>query len=94
MHRIRCNSRACSESGARARLAYWRAPTYNLTRLLLTLAICLFYGTMFLNRGRLPSNGVRPPLCAVFSPTEPLLAQLPRLQRPCGTGMTQGHIMY
>jgi hypothetical protein len=44
-----------------ARLAYWRAPTYNLTRLLLTLAICLFYGTMVLGRGRLPSGGARPP---------------------------------
>lgn len=39
------------------RLSYWRSPSYNLTRLLLTLAICIFYGTMFLGRGRLPTDG-------------------------------------
>ena len=41
------------------RLSYWRSPSYNLTRLLLTLAICIFYGTMFLGRGRLPTDGAR-----------------------------------
>lgn len=40
------------------RLSYWRSPSYNLTRMLMTLLICLFYGTMFWRRGRLPKDGV------------------------------------
>ena len=39
------------------RLAYWRSPSYNLTRMLMTLLICLFYGTVFWGRGRLPAEG-------------------------------------
>lgn len=39
------------------RLAYWRSPSYNLTRMLMTLLICLFYGTVFWGRGRMPSEG-------------------------------------
>ncbi|CAL8463057.1 g2591 [Coccomyxa elongata] len=39
------------------RLSYWRSPSYNLTRMLMTLLICLFYGTMFWGRGRLPRDG-------------------------------------
>ena len=39
------------------RLAYWRSPSYNLMRMLMTLLICLFYGTVFWGRGRLPSEG-------------------------------------
>ncbi|BDA47962.1 ABC transporter G family member 36 [Coccomyxa sp. Obi] len=39
------------------RLSYWRSPSYNLTRMLMTLLICLFYGTMFWGRGRLPATG-------------------------------------
>lgn len=42
------------------RLSYWRSPSYNLTRMLMTLLICLFYGTMYLGRGRIPSQGVNP----------------------------------
>ncbi len=42
------------------RLSYWRSPSYNLTRMLMTLLICLFYGTMFWGRGRLPRDGARP----------------------------------
>lgn len=42
------------------RLSYWRSPSYNLTRMIMTLLICLFYGTMFWGRGRLPKNGARP----------------------------------
>lgn len=38
-------------------LAYWRSPSYNLTRMLMTLLICLFYGTVFWGRGRMPSEG-------------------------------------
>ncbi len=40
------------------RLAYWRSPSYNLMRMLMTLLICLFYGSVFWGRGRLPSEGV------------------------------------
>ena len=51
-------------------LSYWRSPSYNLTRLLLTLAICIFYGTMFLGRGRLPTDGARArPLAPTPCPT-------------------------
>ena len=39
------------------RLAYWRSPSYNLTRMLMTLLICLFYGTVFWGRGRVPATG-------------------------------------
>ena len=39
------------------RLSYWRSPSYNLTRMIMTLLICLFYGTMFYGRGRLPTTG-------------------------------------
>ena len=39
------------------RLAYWRSPSYNLMRMLMTLLICLFYGTVFWGRGRLPAEG-------------------------------------
>ena len=39
------------------RLAYWRSPSYNLTRMVMTLLICLFYGTVFWGRGRLPAQG-------------------------------------
>ena len=39
------------------RLAYWRSPSYNLMRMLMTLLICLFYGSVFWGRGRLPSEG-------------------------------------
>ena len=42
------------------RLAYWRSPSYNLTRMLMTLLICLFYGTVFWGRGRLPTEGEPP----------------------------------
>ncbi|KAK9907686.1 hypothetical protein WJX75_008105 [Coccomyxa subellipsoidea] len=41
------------------RLSYWRSPSYNLTRMIMTLLICLFYGTMFWGRGRLPKNGAK-----------------------------------
>ena len=41
------------------RLAYWRSPSYNLTRMLMTLLICLFYGTVFWGRGRMPAQGER-----------------------------------
>ncbi len=41
------------------RLAYWRSPSYNLTRMLMTLLICLFYGTVFWGRGRMPKEGQR-----------------------------------
>jgi hypothetical protein len=48
------------------RLSYWRSPSYNLTRMLMTLLISLFYGTMYLGRGRVPTTGkFTPPLAAV-----------------------------
>lgn len=36
---------------------YWRSPAYNLTRFLMTTLIALFYGTMYLQKGRLPASG-------------------------------------
>ena len=47
------------------RLAYWRSPSYNLTRMLMTLLICLFYGTVFWGRGRVPAGGAPPVLLSL-----------------------------
>ena len=47
------------------RLAYWRSPSYNLTRMLMTLLICLFYGTVFWGRGRVPDEGA-PCTCPLY----------------------------
>ena len=38
-------------------LMYWRSPAYNLTRFLMTTLIALFYGTMYLQKGHLPTSG-------------------------------------
>ena len=38
-------------------IMYWRSPAYNLTRFLMTTLIALFYGTMYLHKGHLPSSG-------------------------------------
>lgn len=37
---------------------YWRSPAYNLTRLAMTTLIALFYGTMYLQKGHLPTTGL------------------------------------
>ena len=47
------------------RLAYWRSPSYNLMRMLMTLLISLFYGSVFWRRGQLPSQGA-PQRCAAL----------------------------
>ena len=47
------------------RLAYWRSPSYNLMRMLMTLLISLFYGSVFWRRGQLPSQGA-PLRCAAL----------------------------
>jgi ABC-2 type transporter len=39
-------------------IGYWRSPAYNLTRMIMTVAISIFYGTMYLNQGSIPSTGV------------------------------------
>eukprot|EP00884_Botryococcus_braunii_P019076 jgi/Botrbrau1/5852/Bobra.0366s0033.1 len=38
-------------------LAYWRAPTYNLSRMVLTLLLCLFYGSLYFGQGHIPKSG-------------------------------------
>lgn len=38
-------------------ITYWRSPAYNLTRMLMTSLIALFYGTMYLNKGKLRKTG-------------------------------------
>ena len=47
------------------RLAYWRSPSYNLMRMLMTLLISLFYGSVFWRRGQLPSQGAPRPCAAL-----------------------------
>lgn len=34
-----------------------RAPTYNLSRMVLTLLLCLFYGSLYFGQGRIPQTG-------------------------------------
>ena len=51
-------------------LAYWRSPSYNFVRLLVTLLVSLLYGTTYYQRGQVSSpatlgniqNVVRPRL--------------------------------
>ena len=36
-------------------LAYWRSPSYNFVRLLVTLLVSLLYGTTYYQRGQVSS---------------------------------------
>ncbi len=37
-----------------------RAPTYNMSRMVLTLLLCLFYGSLYFGQGHIPQSGEGP----------------------------------
>ena len=42
---------------AKYMVAYWRSPSYNMTRICMTTIIALLYGTFFLNKAHIPKEG-------------------------------------
>lgn len=38
-------------------VGFWRLPSYNLTRILMTIVIALLYGTFFYKKAHVPAEG-------------------------------------
>ena len=85
-------------------VAYWRSPSYNLTRICMTVLIALLYGTFFYKKAHIPATGGPPdfrtfspdhlvlmPFCSDFGPKTLMPAVLPMCSLPVGTSDLSRH---